>query len=117
MVKDVYEAEDEDTDHMYGERYEEHEEVSVVPPSDTVVNPGTVMVEYLDAVVTDAAVTTPRGPVELASDAPLHPHCDTVDLNIPENSCSPLPLVEVQRGSALIGRELHSIAGASNTMP
>ena len=31
--------------------------------------------------------------------------------------CSPLPLVQLQRGSALIGREDHSVAGASNLMP
>ena len=77
MVKDVYEAEDEDTDHMYGERYEEHEEVSVVPPPDAVVDPGTVVAEDLDAVVADAAVRTPRRPVELAGHAPLHPDLGT----------------------------------------
>ena len=31
--------------------------------------------------------------------------------------CSPLSLVELQRGSALIGRELQSVACASNLMP
>ena len=75
------------------------------------------MIKDLNAVVANRAVAAPGRAVELAGDAPLHPHCDTVDLNIPEISCSPLPLVEVQRGSALIGRELYSIAGASNTMP
>ena len=32
-------------------------------------------------------------------------------------SGSPLPLVEIQRGSALIGREDHSVAGPSNIVP
>ena len=59
VVENVYKTEDKDTDHVYGERYEEHEEVSVVPPSYAVVDPGTVVVEYLDAVVADTAVTAP----------------------------------------------------------
>ena len=41
------------------------------------------MVEYLDAVIADTAVTAPGRPVELAGDAPLHPHGDPVNLHIP----------------------------------
>ena len=37
--------------------------------------------------------------------------------NLVVRQCSPLPLVEVQRGSALIGPETQSIAYASNLMP
>ena len=33
------------------------------------------------------------------------------------NQCGPLSLVEVQRGSALIGRELHSVAPPVSLMP
>ena len=83
MVEDVDETEDEDPDHVNGERYEEHEEVSVVSPSNAVVHPRTVMVEYLNAVVADTAVTTAGRPIELAGDAPLHPHGDPVDLDVP----------------------------------
>ena len=59
MVENVDEAEDKDTDHVDGEGDEEHEEVPVVPPSYAVVDPGTVVVKYLDTVVADTAVTTP----------------------------------------------------------
>ena len=43
-----------------------------------VVDPGAVVVEYLDAVVADGAVGAPRRPVELARHAPLHPDLRTV---------------------------------------
>lgn len=39
-------------------------------------------IDYLDAFVADGAVGTPRGPVELAGDAPLHPDCHSVDVHI-----------------------------------
>ena len=35
----------------------------------------------------------------------------------PGNQCGPLSLVEIQRGSALIGRELHSVAPPVSLMP
>ena len=55
----MYKTEDKDSDHVYGERYEEHEEVSVVPPSYAVVDPGTMMVEPVDAHATQIAVSAP----------------------------------------------------------
>ena len=70
----MYEAEDEDAHHVEGEADEEHEEVSVVPPADAVVDPGAVVVEYLDTVVADRTVGTARRPVELTRHAPLHAH-------------------------------------------
>ena len=72
VVEDVNEAEDEDPDHVNSKRDEKHEEVSVVPPPDTVVDPGAVVVEDLDAVVADAAVRATGRSVELTRDAPLH---------------------------------------------
>ena len=47
LVKDVYEAEDENGCHVNGQRDEEHEEVAVVAPPDAVVHPRAVMVEDL----------------------------------------------------------------------
>jgi len=49
------------------------------------------MVEYLNAVVADAAVGAPWRPIELASDAPFHPNRDAIDLHI-----------SVKRGSEVI---------------
>ena len=83
VVEDVYEAEDEDPNHVYGERYEEHEEVSVVPPSYAVVDPGTVVVEYLYAVVTDAAVRTAGWTIELTGDTPFHSDLDRTNVTTP----------------------------------
>ena len=40
--------------------------------TNTVVNPRAVMVEDLDTIVADTAVTTPGWSVELARDTPLH---------------------------------------------
>ena len=45
------------------------------------------------------------------------PCLDTAVLVDLRSQCSPLPLVELQRGSVLIGRELQSFACASNLMP
>ena len=68
------ETEDKYGDHVKREGEEEHEEVSVVPPADAVVDPGAVVVEYLDTVVADGTVGTARRPVKLTRHAPLHPH-------------------------------------------
>ena len=53
VVQHVYQAQHEYRRHVHGQRDEEHEEVSVVPPADAVVDPGAVMVKDLDAVVAD----------------------------------------------------------------
>ena len=37
---------------------------------------------YLDTFIADGAVRTARRPVELASDAPLHPYCHSVDVDV-----------------------------------
>jgi len=87
VVEDMYEGEDEDGGHVEGERNEEHEEVPVVPPPYTVIDPGAVVVEYLDAVVADGAVGAPRRPVELARHAPLHPDRYPIDLDISVEGC------------------------------
>ena len=59
MMENVDETEDEDPNHVDGEGDEEHEEVSVVPSANAVIDPGTVVVEYLYAVVTHTAVGAP----------------------------------------------------------
>ena len=74
VVDHIDETEDEDAGHVDGEGDEEHEEVAVVPAADTVVDPGAVVVEYLDTIVADAAVGTSGRPVKLAGHTPLHPH-------------------------------------------
>ena len=47
LVEDVHEAEDEDGGHVNGQGDEEHEEVAIVPASDAVVDPRTVVVKNL----------------------------------------------------------------------
>jgi hypothetical protein len=91
VIEDEDEAEDKDADHVKREGDEEHEEVAVVPPTYAIVDPGTVVVEDLDAVVADGAVAAARGTIKLAGDTPLHPHGDSVDLH-----------VAVERGSEVI---------------
>jgi hypothetical protein len=91
VIEDVDEAEDKDADHVKREGNEEHEEVAVVSPTYAIVDPGAVVVKDLNAVVADGAVAAPRRPIELTSDTPLHPHCDSVDLH-----------VAVQRSSEII---------------
>ena len=78
---------------MSGQRNEKHKEVAVVSPAYAVVHPGAVMVEYLEeeksykfaygevkllihlyAIVANGTMGTPGRSVELASDAPFHPH-------------------------------------------
>ena len=85
VIEDVDEAEDKDADHVKREGNEEHEEVAVVSPTwdisyncellelkptYAIVDPGAVMVEDLNAVVADRAVTAARRSIELASDTP-----------------------------------------------
>lgn len=72
VVEDVDEAQDEDRDHMDRQGQQEHEEVSVIPPSYTVVNPGAVVVKYLDAIITNRTMRTARWSVELTRHAPFH---------------------------------------------
>ena len=79
----MHETEHKDPDHVDGERDEEHEEVSVVPPSYAVVDPGTVVVEYLYAVITDAAVRTAGRTIELTGDAPFHSDLDSTNVRTP----------------------------------
>lgn len=47
VVENKYEAEGENSHHVNAQRQQEEEEVTVVPPADAVVHPGTVMVEIL----------------------------------------------------------------------
>ena len=47
LVEDVHQAEDEDGGHVNGQGDEEHEEVAIVPASDAVVDPRTVVVKNL----------------------------------------------------------------------
>ena len=79
----MHETEHKDPDHVDGERDEEHEEVSVIPPSYAVVDPGTVVVEYLYAVVTDAAVRTAWRTIELTRDTPFHSDLDRTNVTTP----------------------------------
>jgi len=82
VVEDEDQAEDEDAGHVKRERYQEHEKVAVVPPTNAIVDPWAVMIKDLNAVVANRAVAAPGRAVELAGDAPLHPHRDPIDLNI-----------------------------------
>ena len=47
LVQHVNEAENEDGGHVHWEWDEEHEEVAIVPTTDAVVHPRTVMIENL----------------------------------------------------------------------
>lgn len=47
VVEDEDEAEGENSHHVDAQRQQEKEEVAVVPPSNAVVHPGTVVVEVL----------------------------------------------------------------------
>ena len=66
-----------------------------------------------DLVHDDVAVCREGQPVLDDLQPSLRPNPD----ELLDGKCSPLSLVEVKRGSALIGRELQSVAGASNLMP
>jgi len=91
VMKHMNQAQDKDTNHVEAEGDQKHEEVSVISPANTVVNPWAVVVKDLNTVVTDTAVTAPGWSVELAGHAPLHTNRDSIDLNIP-----------VERGSEII---------------
>ena len=80
-MKDMDETEHEDPDHVEGEGDEEHEEVPIVPPPDAVVDPGAVVVKYLNAVITHTTVAAPRRSVELTSHAPFHPDLTTQSMH------------------------------------
>jgi len=79
----VDEAEDEDGGHVQGQRDEEHEEIPVISPTYTVVDPRAVVVKDFDTVVTHRAVAAARGSVELTRDAPFHSHRDALYFHVP----------------------------------
>jgi len=60
-------AEDEDIGTKRQNRDDEHKEVAIISPADTIANPSTMMIEVLNAVVTNAAVCALGRPVDLAS--------------------------------------------------
>lgn len=82
MMQHMNQAQDKDTNHVKAQGYQEHEEVSVIPPANAVVDPWAVVIKDLNAVVANTAVTAPGRSVELASDTPLHTNRDSIDLNI-----------------------------------
>ena len=74
----MYETQNKDTNHVKCQADQEHEEVSVVPPTNAIVDPGAVVVKYLNTIVTHTTVTTSRRSVELTCHTPLHTnlkHC------------------------------------------
>merc|ERR1719221_2330197 len=72
----------EDEDAVEGERDEEEIEVFVVPLAHTVANPGAVVVEPLDTVVTDRAVAGSGGPEDLTGETELELDGLTFHLNL-----------------------------------
>lgn len=83
VMKHVDKAEDEDTSHVERQGDKEHEEVTIVPTSNAIVDPRTVVIEDLDAVVTYGTVRTAGRPVELAGYTPFHTYRDSINLYIP----------------------------------
>lgn len=81
MIEDKEEAEAKHGHDVSCEREKEQEEVSVVPPPDTVVHPGTVVIKLLDTVVTDRAVRASWRSVEATGRTPLHPDLNPSDLH------------------------------------
>ena len=88
-MKNMNQAQDKDTNHVKAQRYQKHEEVSVISPAcktkeddsenetvyeltNAVVDPWAVVIKDLNTVITNTAVTAPRWSVELAGDTPLH---------------------------------------------
>ena len=51
---------------QYGCRYDEREEVAIIPAPNAVVQPDTVVVEGLDTVIADSAVVAPRRSPDVA---------------------------------------------------
>ena len=72
---------DKDGDHVDGQEDEEAEKVAIVPASDAVVDPWTVVVKGLDARVAVGTVGTAGRPIELTSHAPLHADLSTINFN------------------------------------
>jgi len=72
--------------------YEELDEVLLVLLADTVVDPGTVMVHPLDAVLADAAVVCPRGPVHLTpcANCPVLLGCYTAPFTVAVREVNPM---------------------------
>jgi hypothetical protein len=93
-----------DSRHVQRQWDEEKEKVAVISAANTIVDPRTVMIKrleqvpfisvcckkrsekysilYLDTLIANGAMWAPRRSVELASDAPLHPHCHSVNIHI-----------------------------------
>lgn len=81
VVEDEEQAEAKHRHDVRRQRQQEQEEVAVIPPANTVIHPGAVVVKILHTVVTDGAVRAAGRPVEAAGGAPLHPHLNPTDLH------------------------------------
>lgn len=82
VVQDVQQAEGEDDDDVCTQRDEEEEEETVIPASNTVINPRTVMIKVLYTVVTHTAVGAAGGSVEMTAGAPFHSDLNPLHLHI-----------------------------------
>lgn len=70
MMQCKYQTEREYAYHMRAKRQKKGKKISVVPPTDTVVHPRTVMVKSLNTMITNTTVRASGRPVEPASHTP-----------------------------------------------
>lgn len=88
----------EDIDGQQGQRQSEKVEVSVVSLAHTVPHPRTVMIEAVDAVVTDAAVRRSWRSEDLTGVAVLEFDDLVVDLNVADSGWGALPSRDIPIG-------------------
>lgn len=92
-------VESEDVDGEQRQRQGEQVEVSIVSLAHTVAHPWTVVIEAVDAVVTDAAVRCSRRSEDLAGVAVLQFDDLVVDLDVADPRWGSLPCGDIPIGS------------------
>lgn len=81
MVEDIKEAKAKYPHNMCCQGKEEEEKITVIPATNTVVHPRAVMIKFLNTIVADTAVGTPRRAVEATGGTPFHAHLNALDLH------------------------------------
>lgn len=77
MPQGVEKATDEDAHYVQCEGHQEEEEVAIIPASNAVIDPWTVVIKLLHTVVTNTTVRAARRPIKAAGGTPLHANLDS----------------------------------------
>jgi len=81
MLEEEKDTPDKSGNHVDGQKDEKAEEMSVIPPSNAVVNPWTMVIKCFNTGITVGAVGASWRTIELTSITPFHPNLTCINFN------------------------------------